>query len=898
MTPFHNFTVKAQEALKRAHELAIERGHNQIDAMHLLGSLLLQEEGLVISILDKMEVDIQLLLDSILDKLNGGMRGDILTPTPQIYLTQDLAHVLEASHKIAALLQDEFISTEHLFLALIEVPSRVADMLGKFRIDKESVMRILAEIRGSQTVTDMEPETKYQSLEKYARNLTRLAKQKKLDPVIGREEEVRRVMQIISRRTKNNPVLIGEPGVGKTAIVEGLAQRIVAGDVPENLKEKELIALDLGALVAGTKYRGEFEERLKTVLREIDRASGKILLFIDELHTLVGAGAAEGAIDASNMLKPALARGELHAIGATTIKEYQKYIERDMALARRFQPVYVEEPSPDDAIAILRGLKEKYELHHGIRISDDALIAAVHLSSRYITDRFLPDKAVDLMDEAGSSLRLEIDSMPTELDKAHREIMRLEIEKEALKRETDARTKQKVRKIQKQIEELQEQTEGLELKWKNEKEAITSIRAMKKELDKLRQDSDAAEREGSLAKVAEIRYGRIPTLERTVRLDEERLQKLQASRHILKERVTEEDIAQAVSRWTGVPITRMLEEEAEKLLNMEEVLRKRVLGQDEAITKVAQAIRRSRAGIAEEDRPVGSFMFLGPTGVGKTELARTLAEFLFNDEKSLIRVDMSEYMERHTVSKFIGSPPGYVGHEEGGQLTELIRHRPYSVVLFDEIEKAHPEVFNIMLQVLDNGRLTDAKGRHVNFKNTVIIMTSNIGSEYVREMERLGFSTEEETSNARREEDLKTKIRQALEQNFRPEFLNRLDEMIIFNSLPPDILSGIVQIQLDRVERRLKHKEISLKVSAETRKFLAREGYDPHYGARPLKRYIQTHILNTLSEHIVGNKVKAGDTVCVEVRNGQLVLELYQKKQKRTAEKKEELAGTAVVVGS
>lgn len=887
MTPFHNFTVKAQEALKRAHEIAIERGHNQIDALHLLGALLLQDEGLVLSILDRLEVDTQLLLDSVLDKLSGSIRGDVLTPTPQIYLTQDLARTLEESHKAAAQLKDEFISTEHLFLALLDVPSKAHDILAKFRIDKELVLRVLVDIRGSQHVTDMEPEAKYQALEKYARNLTRLAREEKLDPVIGREEEVRRVMQILSRRTKNNPVLIGEPGVGKTAIAEGLAQRIIVGDVPESLKDKELIALDLGALVAGTKYRGEFEERLKAVLREIDRAAGKIVLFIDELHTIVGAGAAEGAIDASNMLKPALARGELHAIGATTLKEYQKYIERDTALARRFQPVYVEEPAVEDAIAILRGLKEKYELHHGVRIHDTAVMAAVQLSARYITDRFLPDKAIDLMDEAASSLRLDIDSMPKELDRSRREIMRLEIEKEALKNDADSASKQKIRKIQKHIEELRERTEGLELKWKNEKETIMNIRGMKKTLDNLRQESDSAEREGNLAKVAEIRYGKIPELEKNVYAEEGRLKKLQSSRRILKESVGEEDIAEVVARWTGVPVTRMLEEEAEKLLKMESVLTKRVVGQSEAITKIAQAIRRSRAGIAEEDRPVGSFMFLGPTGVGKTELARALAEFMFNDEKSLIRVDMSEYMERHTVSKFIGSPPGYVGYEEGGQLTEMIRHRPYAVVLFDEVEKAHPEIFNVMLQILDNGRLTDAKGRHVNFKNTVVIMTSNVGSELVREMNHLGFSTAEDDTRERKETDIKAKIRSSLERQFRPEFLNRLDEIIIFNGLSPETLNEIVQIQLDRVSRRLSEKGITLKVSAETRRFLAEEGYDPQYGARPLKRFIQSQILNPLAELMVASKVKAGDVIRVEMRNGVLALDVVRKQQKKQHAKQE-----------
>ena len=880
MPPFHNFTVKAQEAIRRAHELAIERGQNQIDSMHLLAALVLQDDGIVISILDKLEVDLALLTDSVLDSLDGQTRTNLMISPHQIYLTPELGKTLEEAHKAATSLKDEFISSEHLFLGILEINSQAKEVLGRFRIDKEKIMGILSELRGKERVLEVEPDLKLQVLERYAKNLTKLARQDKLDPVIGREEEIKRIMQILSRRTKNNPVLIGEAGVGKTAIVEGLASMISRGDVPDILKDKELISLDLASLVAGTKYRGEFEERLKGVMRELERAQGRVILFIDELHTIVGAGAAEGAIDASNILKPALSRGELHAIGATTLKEYQKYIERDPALARRFQPVYVEEPSLEDAVSILRGLKEKYEVHHGIRITEEAIQAAVNLSSRYLSDRFLPDKAVDLIDEAASALRLELDSMPDELEKARRSITKLEIEKEALKTEDTAAAKQKIKDVQKDVEDLKEKSRDLEMRWKSEKETINNIRRLKKDLEVLRSEAMLAERKGELAKVAEISYGRIPENEKKLFFEEARLKKLQKTRRILKEEVRAEDVADVVSRWTGIPVTRMIEEEAAKLLRMEVDLKKKIVGQDEAISKIASAVRRSRAGISDEDRPIGSFMFLGPTGVGKTELAKSLAEFMFNDEKALIRVDMSEFMERHAISKFIGSPPGYVGYEEGGQLTELIRHRPYAVILFDEVEKAHPEVFNIMLQILDNGRLTDAKGRHVNFKNSVIVMTSNVGSEFVHEMEKLGFSADEFSGKDSREDELKDKIRKSLERRFRPEFLNRLDEIIIFNTLSKENLKSIVEIQLSRMKGRLAAKSIAIELTPQAKDFIANEGYDPHYGARPLKRFLESKILNPLAEKLVRGAIKTGDKVMVDLKDKELVIGIISSKKR------------------
>ena len=888
MPPFNNFTTKAREAIRRAHELAIERGQNQVNPVHLLASLLLQEESIVLTILDKLEIDTMLLTDYVLDSIEAPEGSSVLSPSYQIYLTQELVHTFDQSGKIAGNLRDEFVSTEHFLLALLEVPSQAKEILTRFRVGRDGIVRVLEELK-SGGMEEARSGKKLRNLEKYTKNLTELARADKLDPVIGRDEEIKRIMQILSRRTKNNPILIGEAGTGKTAIVEGLALRIAHNDVPESLKDREIVSLDLGLLMAGTKYRGEFEERLKNILKEIERAGNKIILFIDEIHAIVGAGAAEGALDASNMLKPALSRGELRAVGATTLKEYQKHIEKDQALTRRFQPVHVEEPSPDDAVTILRGLKEKYELHHGIRITDEAIVAAVTLSSRYISDRFLPDKAVDLIDEAASALRLELENKPETLEKAQRDITRLRVEQEALKEEVnshaDAKSKTRIKDIEKEIANLREKTGELELRWENEKEAIGGIRDIKEKLESARVEAERAEMNTDLSKAAEIRYGRIPGLNKELKAKEARLKKLQSFRKITKEDVTGEDIASVVARWTGIPVRRMLEEEADKLGRMEEELGKRVLGQVETIKKVSDAVKRSRAGMADPKRPIGSFIFLGPTGVGKTELAKALAEFMFNDEKSLIRVDMSEYMEKHAVSKMIGSPPGYVGYEEGGVLTELVRHRPYSVVLFDEIEKAHPEVFNILLQVLDDGRLTDSKGRVVNFKNTIIIMTSNIGSDVLNRQGALGFS---EGGAVRDNATVKERIMENLKERFKPEFLNRVDDIIFFNILSKEVLKGIVGNQIAIVSARLKAKDIELEVSEDALNYLGEKGFDPHYGARPLKRLIQDKVLNPVAEFIITAKVRGGGAVSVTIVNGEPKVELVRSgkaRAKRISEK-------------
>ncbi len=848
MLNMDKFTIKAQEAIQSALQQAQSKGHQELGVEHLALALLTQEEGIVPAVLSKMGISVKPVVadvDALLEK-----RPQVQGTGGNVYMSGELNTVLADCEKQAAQLKDSYISTEHLFLSLLNLPvsSGLVNAFAKYGLNKDAFLKALMDLRGGQNVSDQNPEDKFDALSKYGRDLTALARAGKLDPVIGRDEEIRRVIQVLSRRTKNNPVLIGEPGVGKTAIVEGIARRIVSGDVPEGLKNKRLIALDIGSLLAGAKYRGEFEDRLKAVLKEIESKEGQIILFIDEIHTLVGAGKADGAIDAANMLKPALARGTLRCIGATTLDEYRKYIEKDAALERRFQQVLVKEPSVEDTIAILRGLKERYEVHHGVRIKDSALIAAAVLSHRYISGRFLPDKAIDLIDEAASKLRIEIDSRPQEIDELERRILQLEIEKQALKKETDAASKERLQNIEKELAQLKERSAQLTAKWQAEKAIIMEIRKIKEEIDVLRNEEALAQRRGELEKAAEIRYGKIPALEEKMQQQNKRLEEMKESgKLLLKEEVDDEDIAAIVAKWTGIPVSRLMEGEAEKLVHMEDRLKQRIIGQDEAVALISSAIRRARAGISDPNRPIGSFLFIGPTGVGKTELARSLADFLFNDEKDMIRIDMSEYMEKHSVSRLIGAPPGYVGYDEGGQLTEQVRRRPYSVVLFDEIEKAHPDVFNVLLQIMDEGRLTDGQGHIVNFKNTVIIMTSNIGSEYFNEDMPL--------------DKVKENIHRQLRSRFKPEFLNRIDEIVIFNKLSTEDIVKIAEIQFAYLQKRLSDRKITLVIDEDVKRYIAEVGYDVNYGARPLKRAVQRLLSDKLALLILEGKIKGGDLV-------------------------------------
>ena len=855
---FDKLTVKAQEALQESQRDAENRGHQEISVEHLLVALLAQEGGVVVPIIEKVGADISALNVALEETLGKLPKIHGIT---QVHLGGELNILFNTAHREAEGLKDEYVSTEHLFLAMVDSKSPVAKVLEQNGLDRKRVLEALKGVRGSHRVTDQNPEERYQSLLRYGRDLTELARQGKVDPVIGRDDEIRRVIQVLNRRTKNNPVLIGEPGVGKTAIAEGLAQRIADGDVPDGLSGKRIIALDMGALVAGAKYRGQFEERLKAVLKEVEEAAGEVILFIDELHTLVGAGRAEGSMDASNMLKPALARGELKCVGATTLDEYRKNIEKDAALERRFQPVKVPEPSVEDTIAILRGLKERYEIHHGIRITDSAIVSAATLSNRYIADRFLPDKAIDLIDEAASRLRIEIDSMPQEIDEIQRRIVQLQIEKEALKKEKDAASMERLAKIEKEVADLSEKGDSMKVHWETEKESIQELRRLKKQMEDTRYRAQKAEQAGDLEEAAQLKYGDIPELQQRTEEAEIRLAELQSAQRMLKEEVDSEDIALIVSSWTGVPVSRLLEGEMEKLVHMEERIAQRVIGQDEAIQAVSNAVRRARAGLQDPDRPIGSFIFMGPTGVGKTELAKALAHFLFDDDGAMIRIDMSEFMEKHSVARLIGAPPGYVGYEEGGYLTEAVRRRPYSVILLDEIEKAHQEVFNVLLQLLDDGRLTDGQGRTVDFRNAVVIMTSNIGSEAIIDLQ--GRDTPE----------MERRVMEALTGHFRPEFINRIDDVIIFHSLTRDQLRSIVSIQVQKLGQLLQERGIALTLTDEAQELLAGEGYDPVYGARPLRRVIQKKVQDVLAVQILSGRFKDGDAIVGDVKDGELVFE-------------------------